>query len=461
MKNLKEASSFIFLLFFVLTGIDLPAQEKTLRADAYKILSSWTYEDVISQYGDGIQIIDTMAGQAYIAGFRYDDEWFDRPCELEFYFTDVYVSRFLLRFIHPNNLILEEVDKKLQEVNRPGVLESNVIPDSVWLKRLKENPDLLDSLRNVFLKEFVFRKSMFEKDSLRSDSLIRTISDILGSPLREGPTPHTDKDSRYFATWIKNGFSCSLKDYRKFTEVYFGIPPAPGAAISEFSLDPGTKLIEKFYIKVKNESLEISLLGISVPKSGGYYSQINLLAATRNGSLYLEELPEERQGGYNPKIQTIDLTGDGITDIWLQAETGDNNGCTTNFIYTMELIEPLLIFDPLEDFDLELDGEFQDNYQAMVLIAGYPRTYIPLDKNNPDYQGLYDPNGKLIKPVKLSPGCMQRFEAMPYTSKKGQQFLGYLPIYGLSDAKPIGFVQAIWDYNTGGWELRSLEIYKD
>ncbi len=461
MKHLKEVSHFIFILFFMLTGIDSHAQEKRLKADAYKILSSWTHEDVTRQYGEGVQIIDTMAGQAYIAGFRYDDEWFDRPCELEFYFSDIYVSQFVLRFIHPNNLLLEIEDDKKKEAAKTGNLETNIIADSVWIKRLKENPDVMDSLKNVFLSEFVFRKSMFEQDSLRSDSLIRKISDILGNPIKEGVTPHTDKDSRYFATWIKGGFSCSLKDYRKFTEVYFGISPAPGAAIAEFNLDPGTRLIEKLNLKVKNKSLEISLLGLPAFKGSNYFMQLNLLLTTPHGGLYLEELPEERQGGSNPKIQHIDLTGDGIGDIWLQAESGDGRGCTTNFIYTMELIEPLLIFDPLEDFELQLDGEFQDDYQAMVLIDGYPRTYIQLDKNNPIYKELYDSSGKLLKQVYLTPGCMKQLEAMPYKSKKGHQFTGYLPIHGLSEANVIAYVQAIWDYNTGGWELRSLEVYKD
>jgi hypothetical protein len=461
MKYLKEVSVFIFLLSFILTSANLSAQEKNLKADVYKILSSWTHEDVTREYGEGEQLIDSMSGQAYISGFRYKDQWFDRNCELDFYFTDIYVSRILLRFVHPNNLILEEEDKKNQKLDEKGIVESNIIPDSVWTKRLKENPNILDSLSNAFKEAFFFRKSMFEKDSLRSDSLIRILSDIIGKPLEEGATPHTDRDSRYFATWIKNGFYCSLKDYRKFTEVSFGIPPAPGSAISEFNLDPQTKLIEKLNLKVNKETIGVFLLGLPIPNSGGYYSKINMMVSTSNASLYLDELPEERNSGFQPQIQTIDLTGDGILDIWLQVTTGLNNSCSNNFIYTMELIEPLLIFDPLEDFELSLEGEFQDNFQAMILIDGYPRSYLPLDKNNTDYQAMYNSEGKLLLPTQLFPGCLNKFEAIPYTSKKGYQFIGHLPINGPSNVKPVGFVQVIWDYDIGGWELRSLEIYQD
>ena len=57
-KYLREVSCFIFLLSFILTSANLSAQEKTLKADVYKIISSWTYEDVIRQYGEGEQMID-------------------------------------------------------------------------------------------------------------------------------------------------------------------------------------------------------------------------------------------------------------------------------------------------------------------------------------------------------------------------------------------------------------------
>lgn len=460
-NKMKVKYCLALTLCLIFTGMHSYAQEKVLQADAYKILSSWTYEDVEQHYGQGENIIDSMYGQAYISGFRYNDTWFNRPCELEFYFSDVNVSQFLLRFIHPNNLMLEEEDKKKQEASKTGKLKSNIIPDSVWTLRIKENPEVLDSLEKVYIKGFLYRMSLFEQDSLRGDSIIRDLAEILGPPLREGVTPHTDKDSRYFATWIKNGFSCSVKDYRRFTEVYFAISPAPGAAISEFNLDPETKLIEKVILFIRNKPLEISLIGLPAYRGSSEFTQINILAKTYNGGLYLDELPEERQGGKKPLLHVMDLTGDGIQDIWLQFEKSDGSGCTNNFIYTMELIEPLLIFDPIAELDVGLDGDFQDEYMATVLLDGYPRTSLPLDKNDPVYQGLFDENGKLLKPVKISVGSIKTLEAKPYKSKKGYQFIGYMPITGLSESNIIGYVQVIWDYNTGGWELRSLEIWQD
>lgn len=461
MKFHKKIVYLVLLLLTSLSWLGSYAQEKELKVDVYKILSSWTYKDVEQNYGQGENIIDTMSGQAYISGFRYQDNWFDRPCVLEFYFSDINVSRFLLRFIHPNNLILEAEDKKKQEVGKSGILESNVIPDSVWTKRLKENPGILDSLGKVFLDGFLYRKSLFEKDSLRGDSIIRSFEEILGLPLKEGGTQHLDKDSRYFATWITGGFSCSVKDYRKFTEVNFAVSPAPGAAIAEFNLDPKTKLIEKINLKIRNKTIEVSVLGVPLLRGSNVFSQINLLAVAGPGGLYLDNLPEERQIGQNPKIHVLDLTGDGLMDVWLQSEIADGTGCTNNFIYTLELIEPLLIFDPIDELKMDLDGDFQDNYQAMVLLDGYPRTYLPLDKNTAEYEGIYDADGKLLKPVKLSVGALKRLEAKPYESKKGYMFFGYLPITGVSNSDILGYVQAIWDYNTGGWELRSMEIWQD
>ena len=459
MKLTKYITLPLFLLFLVFITPGTFSQEKEMKVDPHDILSVWTYEDVIKTFGEGENIIDSMSGQAYIAGFRYKDLWFERECEMEFYFSDVDVSSFLLRFNHPNNAILEIEDEKRKELALQNSQKSSKETDSLLLERLRNNTKFFDSV--AYKRELDYRMDLLEKDSLRNDSIIRDISEILGQPLREGGTQHTEKDSRYFATWIKNGYSCSLKDFRQFTLINFSISPAPGAAIANFSIDKGTKLIEKRKVQVRDEVVEVSLLGLPNEKGSNTYRELNVLATAENGNMYLERLPEERQSGYKPRIRSIDLTGDNIDEIWIQAEAAPNSNCVLNFIFTMELIEPLLIFDPMEDFYMSLEGEFQDDFQAMILIDGYPRSYVPLDKSNPLYDNIFDSNGKLLKPVTLRAGCLEQLEAKAYTSKKGFQFIGYMPIYGLSEEDTIGHIQAIWDYNMGGWELRSLEISKN
>jgi hypothetical protein len=127
----------------------------------------------------------------------------------------------------------------------------------------------------------------------------------------------------------------------------------------------------------------------------------------------------------------------------------------------MEMMEPLMIFDPLDDLIFELEGEFQDDFNAMIMIDGAERSHLPLDKNKPEYQSVYGENGKLLKKVKIYPGCLERIEAKAYKSSKGSQITGYLPINGVSDADIIGYLLATWDYVSGGWELRSLEIWQE
>ncbi len=457
MTKLKKLFSILIILFLAINGIS--AQDLGLRADPYEIIAGWTYEDVQREYGEGDKIIDTMSGKAYIAGFKYHQTWFNKPCELEFYFTDVNVSRFLLRFIHPNNAILEKEDEKRKENYRQSQLVTDKEKDSLLLERLKDDSRMFDSV--AYLKELFYRWDLLEKDSLRSDSLIRSISEIIGKPLKEGRTSHTEKESRYQATWIQNGYSCSLKDYRQFTEVNFGVSPAPGAAIAEFYLDPGIKLIEKFVMNIKGEKLEISLLGL--PRAGRnlFYDRLFILASTQTGGLYLDELPEERNGGTNPRLEVSDLTGDNIPDVWLKVDIDPDGFCTNNFIYTMELKEPLLIFDPLDDLFFELEGEFQDDYNALIIIDGAERSILPLQKDKEDYKTIFDQKGKLLKEVKVWPGCLERIEAQAYKSKKGSQIIGYLAIHGVSKSDIIGYMQATWDYSSGGWELRSLEIWQD
>jgi len=456
----------IILLAVVLSSAffkaaDIAAQDKSLRDDARMMLTTWTYEDVIKAYGEGENIIGTISGKDYIAGFRYNQTWFNRPCQLEFYFTDVYVSKFLLKFIHPNYSMLEKIEKEKTAKGGSGKPETNIIPDSVWAKRLKENPNLMDSLKQATIADFVYRKSLLEQDSLRSDSLIRDLSLILGKPLKEGVTPHTDKSSRYFATWIRNGFSCSLVDYFKYAEVTFAVSPGPEAAITAFNLDPGIRILDRQKVKVKSEVIEVSLLGLPEKGLRNFFTDTHLLVTTASGAQSMADLPEEKQRMYLPEIELIDLTGDGIEDVWLKAALDEQGSCRLNMIYTLELIEPLLIFDPAEDLEFMVSGEFQDDYQAMILLEGYPRTYIPLQKDDPVYDGLYNEAGKLLKEVIIESGCVSQLDAAPYTSKKAYQFTGHFDIHGITADNKIGTVQAIWDFNAGSWDLRSVEIIKD
>lgn len=456
MTNLK--SIFLILILVIVACKGTFAQDLGFKADPYNIIAGWTFEDVQREYGVAENIIDTMSGQAYISGFKYQQMWFDQPCELEFYFSDENVSRFLVRFSHPNFAILEKEDEKRKESVDPNQVFDEGI-DSLVIQRLKDNIRMFDSV--AYLKELYYRMDLLEKDSLRSDSVIRNISDILGQPLREGPTHHSERDSRYQASWIKNGYSCSLKDYRQYTEVNFGISPAPGAAIAEFNLDHKVKLIEKTLLTIKGEKLEVSLLGL--PRSGRnlYYDRLFILNTTQSGRLYLDELPEERNGGINPRLEVTDLTGDNIPDVWLKVDIDPEGTCTNNFIYTMELKEPLLIFDPLDDLFFELEGEFQDDYNALIIIDGAERSNLPLQRDKEDYKGIFDQNGKILKKVHISPGCLEKIEAQPYKSKAGSQINGYLSIYGVSRSDIIGYLIASWDYDSGGWELRSLEIWQD
>ena len=230
-----KISSYILIIILILLSGKSVAQEENqdkLKIDPYRVLMEWTYEDVIEKFGEGVNIIDTMKGQAYIAGFRYQDEWFNRPCELSFYFTDVNISGFQLKFPHPNNAWLEAEDEKRKAESTTDQTKRLVTQDSILMNKIKDNVPVFDSV--AYLKEFFYRKGLLEKDSLRADSIINDISSYLGQPLWEGPPSHIVKRSRYQATWIKGGFSCSLKDFRRHAEVNFGISPAPGAVINEF-----------------------------------------------------------------------------------------------------------------------------------------------------------------------------------------------------------------------------------
>jgi hypothetical protein len=457
-KIITSAITIILSYFTINNGI---AQDSTFKLDPYKVLSGWTYEDVMDKYGEGVNIIDTMSGQAYISGFRYSDEWLGRPCDLEFYFTDVNVSRILLRFIHPNKLKMTQEEEKKMNAIKEGLMTGKQFNDSLWNIRYREYPGRFDTIQLDWRRELAYSKFMLEKDSLRSDSIIRDFTKILGSPLREGPTPHTEKDSRYFATWIKNGYSSSVKDYRKNTEVIFSISPAPTIVISEFLLEKETRLIEKALIKVRNETVEVSLLGIPMSRGSGVFDHFYILAEPGSGGRYLDEMPEELQGGSNPGFTILDLTGDGISDIWLHYETRDAPGFTHNFIYTMELVEPLMIFNPLESLEYDFEGELTDDYQAIAIIDGSPRTYIQINRDNPLFKDVYDENGKLLRPATLNAGMVESLESHPYGKGKAHQFRALIPVWGISTSNTVGYIQAIWDYSNGGWRLTSLEVWDD
>ena len=356
---------------------------------------------------------------------------------------------------------MEEVEEEKQESIKNGIMTGKQFNDSLWELRFSKYPGRFDTIQLDWKRELAYSKWMLEKDSLRSDSIIRELAGILGPPLREGPTPHTEKDSRYFATWIKNGYSCSLKDFRKYSEVNFTISPAPVNVITEFNLPGEVRMIEKAIIEVRDEIVEVSLMGVPMMQGSGVFKHFYLLALTASGSRYLDEMPEELQGGSNPGFSILDLTGDGIKDIWLHYETLDGSGCTNNLIYTMELLEPLMIFEPMESLEYDLDGEFQDDFRALVAIDKSARTYIKLNQEDPAYENIYDNNGRLLQHVSLKAGQTETLESHPYGEGKAHQFRALLPVWGVSKENKLAYVQAVWDYNSGGWDLTSLEIWED
>jgi len=388
--------------------------------DPYPILKTWTYDDLIKEKGDGKEIIDTLAGQAYLAGIRYPDTWFDRTGNLEFYFTGEKVSRILFRHFHPVRPLTQE--------------QTDLIKRDT-------------AARNAYTRE------VLKLDSLRRDSIEREITVILGPSYTAGRTNPADKKARFSATWINRGYSCVYKDYIDYGDIIFTLMAAPSWISGEFDAPGNTELIQKNRIVTKKLSCTCSLLAQPADTGRLVFQNVLLLLEFANGSRFLEMIPD-LPASYLPVIQYDDMTGDGTPDIWISIPTDPGCSVTRQYIYTIPFREPVLVFNSNDMLPSALRFTEGKQISALMPDGTVHQVVVPASSTA---ASVFNAAGKPSFTDNITPAGFTSFTPNLRNRDGSVDFTGRITMKPENQALPdYGCLEILYHFATGGWEVQEI-----
>lgn len=382
--------------------------------DPFPVLKTWNYQTVRSNLGSGEQIVDTMFGKPYLAGYRYQQRWLERDGVLEFYFTQKGISIIQFKTEHPLPEPSEELSAQLMQ-------------------------DTL--LRKSYNQELV------RVDSVRRDSIVKGISKMMGTPNSAGPTPAADRQARYSASWVNHGYACTMRDLGTYTTVVFSLVRTPDWTVNQFGLPNHTEVISKHMVVQQRQSWEASLLGAPTEGSPMLYDHVYLLLEFQTGERYLENLPPLPYPAKMVKLDYNDMDGNAFLDPWIIVELAEGVGRERHYIYSVQLKEPIPIFETESLLPYEI--ALADNKTLLITFpeGSVHHQKLPL---NCQLQEYYTSEGEITVPLAISPDGFHSLVAENRNRDGSLNLSGVIRLLTL-DGKPAGEIQILYEFNNGTW----------
>ena len=415
---MKSKSILILLtLTFAISFHPVLSQEsKSFPIDPYLILKSWNYDGLIKAMGEGEEVLATTKNQTYLAGLKYPKDFLGMHGKLEFYFNKDSISRIQFRIDHETRVT--SADLTGGKTKDPTVNSNNALAIS-----------RLDSLQ--------------KRDSISRDSVVRAISEIMGTPLSNGRTAITEKNARHSAIWINHGFSCLYKDYIDYSEIVFSLSTVPLWTVGEFDIPAGTQILRKSNITTRKLSWSAALLGFPANTPAMAYSNIYLLLEYTTGQRYVASIPDSPVS-FLPELLFEDCDGDAIPEAWIQVPNDPSGNQMRHFVFSLKFKEPNMVFNSDELIPASvsiLNGTkitvtFQDGSSRMT--------------DAPKALGLEDktfiPNGfRYLNTTKLN-------------SDGSANFAGGIAIPSATNSQSPTLVEVLYKHTPGGWEPELVRI---
>ena len=201
-----------------------------------------------------------------------------------------------------------------------------------------------------------------------------------------------------------------------------------------------------------NKNDKVFIKGIPYEEGTQFLKEVILEIEASNGKIFKANLED----GYDPTVHYVDLNHDGIKDMFISINTGGSGGISNYFLYTLkdfslsnlEVPEPLMI-----------NGQFLNGYKASITIQDTNQSYtFDLRNRADDYErlGLFQ-NGKLSEPTELMIDPYSTLKPIKLSSNR-YGLMGIQGISGAYHADRIAFVESVWEYEAGRWNLKKTKI---
>ena len=150
-------------------------------------------------------------------------------------------------------------------------------------------------------------------------------------------------------------------------------------------------------------------------------------------------------GGYEPKMQFCDFSGDSIADVYVSMATGGSGGIGDFYLATFagNVARQLPVPPPLT-----ISGRFLDDYKVLIEVKETgQKTVIDVSDKKAQYdsEGLYR-NGKLLKPTTILPNAYSTLEPIDRNRNGVCELRGIQRIAGAYNADTIAYVISVWGY---------------
>ncbi|MEK3887999.1 hypothetical protein [Bacillus sp. FSL K6-3431] len=194
---------------------------------------------------------------------------------------------------------------------------------------------------------------------------------------------------------------------------------------------------------------KITLYGIPFDENAKFYKKVWAEIALPDS----KKIRIDYEGGYEPKLEFVDLNHDGVDDILYSSATGGSGGLYNYALHTVKNGELKEIPLPTP---LDIEGTFENDFKAVIKIPGLKNPVIlDLSSRKEEYisLGLFQKNGMLNEATELMIDPIAFFKIVKIENKKGFGLKSFRQVSGAYHADGLGTVEARWYYENGNWSL--------
>ncbi|WP_164668309.1 hypothetical protein [Virgibacillus doumboii] len=225
--------------------------------------------------------------------------------------------------------------------------------------------------------------------------------------------------------------------------------PITITAAEEKNNAPSPQQISKNTDDVTGDSQKetIVLKGILFSRDTDYFMDTWATVTSTNDRKW--KIPYE--GGYDPKLQFIDLNHDNVKDIFYQSATGGSGGL---YYYKLHTLKNKQLKEIKLAEQYYVKAEFKDNYKVEVQLSPEKEpNIVDVEDQASEYiqLGIYNKQGKLLKKTSAMIDPIAYYEPVLISERKGYGLKSYQQISGAYHADQLGTVETLWYYEKDKW----------
>ena len=237
--------------------------------------------------------------------------------------------------------------------------------------------------------------------------------------------------------------------------LFFALVCLTGPAYSPAEADAAAKdrtVITKTVGKLSERGLSEIVLSGEKEKDGAYYKNVKITVRDLRTKKARVVITPEENGGYSPAITIADFTGDGVKEIFYNADSGGSGAFAYSYVYRIseEGYESIFDFNKVKN---DYTAKYADGYKVRVENAGSGATYsIDISWRGEEYLGgIYNENGTLKNPLDAEVSAVNT--VLPYFMPDQNKYglLIMRRITGLYSADSFGYTQDFTEFTESGF----------